>query len=73
VDIHRELDAVSQHVPVRVIIGHADRIISWRDVLNVSPRISVHHFPTAGHMPHWDQPLDVADILVFGARPLNRA
>ena len=64
IDNHDAIQAVSSEIPVRIIIGHADRIIDWRDMMRVSPAVAIHHFPNAGHMPHWDQPKDVAEIIL---------
>lgn len=63
IDIRGSLAEVAARIPVRFILGHRDRIIDWRECLDVSPRIAVHHLPQAGHMPHWEAPGDVAAIL----------
>ncbi len=67
-EIHGAFQAVSSEIPVRIIIGHADRIIDWRDTIQLSPAVAIHHFPNAGHMPHWDQPKDVAEIILASQR-----
>lgn len=64
IDVVPELRALAKQFPVRAIVGHRDLILDWRDVLTVSPRIAVHHFPDAGHMPHWDAPDVVRDLLI---------
>lgn len=64
IDVTRSLAALAGQVVVRAIVGHRDTILDWRDVLSVSPRIAVHHVPDAGHMPHWDAPDAVRDILI---------
>ena len=46
------------------LIGHRDRIVPWQDVLRLSPRVSVHHFVDAGHMPQWDDGRSVASVLL---------
>ena len=51
---------------MRVLVGHADRIVDWRDACALSPRVAVHHFPDAGHMPHWDAPREVLALLTEG-------
>ncbi|TNC62896.1 alpha/beta fold hydrolase [Rubellimicrobium roseum] len=66
VDIVSDLESLSRRMPVRVLTGHRDRILDWRDTLVLSPRVAVHHFPSAGHMPHWDHPAEVLDILARG-------
>ncbi|EYD75533.1 Dihydrolipoamide acyltransferase component of branched-chain alpha-keto acid dehydrogenase complex [Rubellimicrobium mesophilum DSM 19309] len=63
VDLTLDLEALSRQMAVRVLTGHRDRILDWQDVLALSPRIAVHHFPSAGHMPHWDHPAEVLDII----------
>jgi len=63
-DLVPAIDALAQRMPVRVIVGHRDRIIDWRDACRLSTRVAVHHFPQAGHMPHWDSPREVAELLV---------
>ncbi|MFV0490603.1 MAG: alpha/beta fold hydrolase [Pseudorhodobacter sp.] len=60
------LTALVARIPVRTITGHCDRIVSWADTMAVSPGIAVHHFPEAGHMPHWDLPAEVEAIIVKG-------
>ena len=64
VDIHDALGRVASRIPVKIIMGHADRIFDWHDVLHVHPRVAVHHLPSAGHVPHWDEPRTVADIIL---------
>ena len=61
---HHAIGVLSKLLPVRILVGHNDRIIAWQDVLHVAPSVVVHHFPNAGHMPHWDYPTEVADIVL---------
>jgi pyruvate dehydrogenase E2 component (dihydrolipoamide acetyltransferase) len=63
------LASLSENLPVRLLVGHRDAIVDWRDALAVSPKIAVHHFPNAGHMPHWDAPDAVAEIILKGLHP----
>lgn len=63
VSIRADLAALAERMPVRVIVGHRDRILDWQDALDLSPRIAVHHLPRAGHSPHWEALADVAAIL----------
>ncbi len=63
VDIIPVLEGLSQKIPVRVIVGHQDKIIKWQDALQLPPMVSVHYFKGAGHMPHWDQLNDVVGVL----------
>ena len=70
VNIRADLARLAERMPVHLILGHRDRILDWRDSLDVSPRIAVHHLPRAGHMPQWEALGDVAAILarVIGPR-----
>lgn len=63
VDIRADLAALAAKVPVSLILGHRDQILDWSEALEVSPLLSVHHFPGVGHMPHWEAPTDVRMIL----------
>ena len=54
VDLRGRLNRLAASLPVRVLLGHRDRILDWRECVLVSPRIAVHHFPRVGHMPHWE-------------------
>jgi pyruvate dehydrogenase E2 component (dihydrolipoamide acetyltransferase) len=69
VNIVADLASLSENLPVRLLVGHRDAIVDWRDALAVSPKIAVHHFPNAGHMPHWDAPDAVAEIILKGLHP----
>lgn len=63
VDVRADLAALAADVPVSLILGHRDQILDWSEALDVSPLLSVHHFPDVGHMPHWEAPRDVQKIL----------
>lgn len=63
VSIRSELAELAGRIPVHMILGHRDRILDWREMLDVSPRIAIHHLPRAGHAPHWDALADAAAIL----------
>jgi pyruvate dehydrogenase E2 component (dihydrolipoamide acetyltransferase) len=69
VSIIGALDRLSARMPVRVLVGHRDRVFDWRDATALSPRIAVHHFPRAGHMPHAEALRETLDILTAGDRP----
>jgi pyruvate dehydrogenase E2 component (dihydrolipoamide acetyltransferase) len=64
VDSLTKLEKLSASVETRVIFGLEDRIIPWRHVTSVSPRVAIHLLSRSGHMPQWDQPKDVLDILL---------
>jgi len=63
VDLQVALKRTAGKIPVRIIVGHQDRIVDWQNVLTVSPKISVHHFVDSGHMPHWDQRREFNELL----------
>lgn len=64
VDSLAKLEKVAASVETRVLFGLEDRIIPWRHVTAVSPRVAIHLLSRSGHMPHWDQSKDVLDILL---------
>jgi pyruvate dehydrogenase E2 component (dihydrolipoamide acetyltransferase) len=70
VSIRADLARLAERIPVHLILGHRDRILDWRESLDVSPRIAIHHLPRAGHMPQWEALADVAAILarIIGPR-----
>jgi pyruvate dehydrogenase E2 component (dihydrolipoamide acetyltransferase) len=70
VSLRADLARLAERMPVHLILGHRDRILDWRESLDVSARIAVHHLPRAGHMPQWEALADVAAILerVTGTR-----
>lgn len=61
VDIIPELRAAT--MPVRIIWGLQDRIIPWTQASQAGSRAAIHLVPDAGHVPHWDQPAEVAALL----------
>jgi pyruvate dehydrogenase E2 component (dihydrolipoamide acetyltransferase) len=63
VNIRADLARLAERIPVHLILGHRARILDWRESLDVSPRIAIHHLPRAGHMPQWEAIGDVAAIL----------
>ena len=60
VDITRDLQALA--MPVRVVWGLQDRIIPWTQASQAGSRVAIHLIPDAGHVPHWDQPGEVAAL-----------
>jgi pyruvate dehydrogenase E2 component (dihydrolipoamide acetyltransferase) len=50
-------------VPARVIWGLQDRIIPWTQATQAGSRVALHFVPDAGHVPHWDQPNEIAALL----------
>jgi len=63
VDSLAAIAALAGRLPVRVLFGLEDRIIPWRHILALPPRVPVHLLARSGHMPQWDQTRDVLDIL----------
>ena len=72
VSLRADLARLAAHMPVHLVLGHRDRILDWRDGLDISPRIAVHHLPRAGHMPQWEALPDLAAILsrIIGLPPI---
>jgi pimeloyl-ACP methyl ester carboxylesterase len=60
IDITGDLRALA--MPVRVVWGVQDRIIPWTQVSQVDSRAAIHLIQDAGHVPHWDQPAEVAAL-----------
>ncbi|MCF6301720.1 MAG: alpha/beta fold hydrolase, partial [Devosiaceae bacterium] len=65
-DIKPVLENIASKIPVRVLIGHRDRIIDWQDACDLPSNVAVHHFSNGGHLLHWDQPKEVLKILLQG-------
>ncbi len=63
IDILQPLADLPARVPVRALIGTADRIIPPVHAMNLPPRVAVH-FLTAGHMPQWDVSAEVAGLVM---------
>ena len=63
VDLRGRLSRLAPSLPIRLLLGHRDRIIDWRECVLVSPRIAVHHFPLVGHMPQWEALPEVEALL----------
>lgn len=68
VDIIGALQKLVTSIPVKVIFGLEDRIIPWSQVKALPARVAIHLLSRSGHMPQWDQPRDVQDILLSSAR-----
>ncbi|WP_419729614.1 acetoin dehydrogenase dihydrolipoyllysine-residue acetyltransferase subunit [Lichenicola sp.] len=60
IDITGDLRALD--VPVRIVWGVQDRIIPWTQVVQAGSRCAIHLIQDAGHVPHWDQPGEVAAL-----------
>lgn len=66
VDILRLLDKLSRQLPVRVYMGLQDRVIPAQQAQQLPPRVAVHWLAESGHMPMWDQPRELLDLLQSG-------
>jgi len=62
------LGRVAQTVPTRVLIGQKDRILTSGGQFDLPPEVAVHSFSNCGHMPHWENPRAVANILLAALR-----
>lgn len=62
-DILSPLADVPPHIPISAIIGTNDQIIPPAHAMNMPMRVSVHFLPT-GHMPHWDVPSEIAQLIL---------
>ncbi|WMS43964.1 alpha/beta fold hydrolase [Acuticoccus sp. MNP-M23] len=62
--IRGALAALAETIPISILLGGRDRILDPADALDVSPRIAVHHFPRAGHVPHWEAPAETLAIIL---------
>lgn len=63
ISIRSELALLAERMAVHLVVGHRDRILDWREMVGVSPRIAVHHLPRAGHVPHWEALAEVSGII----------
>ena len=61
VSIRHHLDALN--VPIKVIFGLDDRIISARHARGLPGAVAVHLFPGLGHMPHLEARAAVARLI----------
>lgn len=62
VDIRGALDTLP--LPVAVLWGRADQVLPWTHALNLPPRVALHLFADAGHMPQWESGRAVADLIL---------
>jgi len=71
IDIRPSLCRLATEIPVSIILGHRDRVFRWSEALDISPYIATHHITDAGHMPHWDTPLEVKAIIERNIRQIS--
>ena len=62
VDTIAELAELPPTIPVRAVFGAADMIVPRDHIFNMPPRVACHVVRT-GHMPHWDAPRLIADLI----------
>ena len=65
VDIRPALEDL--HVRVAVLWGRQDQVLPWTHALNLSPRVALHLFAEAGHMPQWECASAVSDLIAVMA------
>lgn len=65
-NIRAALTSLSETHRIRILTGTQDQVVNWRDALDLSPRIALHVFDGAGHMPHWDDPQQAVAIIAQG-------
>jgi pyruvate dehydrogenase E2 component (dihydrolipoamide acetyltransferase) len=65
VEILRPLATLARRLPVRALFGTEDRVIPPAHAFALPPQVSVHFLPT-GHMPQWDAPAEVSDLILGG-------
>lgn len=58
----RPLCVLAKRLPVRAIFGTGDRVIPAEHAFALPPQVAAHFLPT-GHMPQWDAPSELADLL----------
>lgn len=62
--IQPALEKLARKIPVRLLLGDSDRIVGTADLVGLAPEIAVHRFANTGHMPHWEKPRAVLNILL---------
>lgn len=67
ISIVRVLDELSRRIPVKVIFGLDDKVIPASQATNVPASVAVHYIANAGHMPQWDAPETVLELIKQGA------
>jgi pyruvate dehydrogenase E2 component (dihydrolipoamide acetyltransferase) len=61
VDIVPDLAAIAN--PLQIVWGLEDRINPWTQVAAAPSRAAIHLISDAGHMPQWDKPQELAELL----------
>ncbi|PKP74761.1 MAG: acetoin dehydrogenase dihydrolipoyllysine-residue acetyltransferase subunit [Alphaproteobacteria bacterium HGW-Alphaproteobacteria-6] len=65
IDILRPLALLAAQTPVMALFGTEDQVVPASDALNLPPQVAAHFLP-AGHMPQWDVPREVVDLILKG-------
>lgn len=65
IDLIRALQALPDTLPIRAVFGTEDRVVAATDALNLPASVAVHFLPT-GHMPQWDAPRDLVELILKG-------
>jgi pyruvate dehydrogenase E2 component (dihydrolipoamide acetyltransferase) len=60
------LATLATQTPVSAVFGTEDQIVNATDALNLPGQVAAHFMPS-GHMPQWDTPREVADLILKGA------
>ena len=67
VDVLRLLETLAQQIPVRVYMGLQDQVIAPAQAQWLPARVAVHWLAQSGHVPMWDQPRELLELLLAGA------
>jgi pimeloyl-ACP methyl ester carboxylesterase/biotin carboxyl carrier protein len=65
IDLIRALHSLPETLPLRAVFATQDQIVSATDALNLPARVPVH-FMATGHMPQWDAPRELTDLILKG-------
>lgn len=63
VAILRQLEKLAATIPVSVVFGLEDKVIPPSHATNLPLDVSVHYVAGAGHMPQWDEPEALANLI----------
>ena len=69
-DILRRLERISSRLSVSLYMGLQDKVIPFEQAQNVPAHVAVHWLSESGHMPMYDQPRLIFELLTSG--PLKR-
>jgi len=65
IDLLRPLAQLAGQVPVMAVFGTEDQVVPATDALNLPPQVAAHFLPS-GHMPQWDCPRELTDLILKG-------